>query len=125
MISGLDHVQLAMPEGGEAAARPFFITLLGFTEIEKPESLRARGGLWLQAGRAQLHLGVQADFVPATKAHPAFLVDDLDALRQRLLGNGVVIKNDSSIATVPRFFINDPFGNRLEFIQSGHGFNEL
>lgn len=121
MITGIDHVQLAMPPHEEDRARPFF-TLLGFTEIEKPEPLRSRGGLWFQAGSAQLHLGVQPDFVPATKAHPAFLVDDLAQLCQTLEQNNITIKTDPATPDVPRFFINDPFGNRLEFIQTGFGF---
>lgn len=123
MIAGLDHVQVAIPIGGEAAARPFYIDLLGFCEIEKPKPLRGRGGLWLQAGAAQLHLGVQGDFLPATKAHPAFLVVDLSALAVKLEEAGVLVIWDDSVPHVSRFFISDPFGNRLELIESTTRFN--
>ena len=83
---GIDHIQLAAPEGCEDEARNFFAKLLGWTEIPKPENLRKRGGVWFQCGIHQVHIGVQQDFVPATKAHPAFQVSQLDEL-QRYLAN--------------------------------------
>ena len=123
MIRSLDHIQLAMPAGQEEKARQFFVDLLGFIEIEKPKPLRSRGGVWFQAGAAQLHLGVQPAFKPATKAHPAFLVDNLEKLRTKLMAHQIQIKLDSGTPNAPRFFVNDPFGNRIEFIQDGFGFN--
>lgn len=113
-IVGLDHVQLAAPPGCEAAARAFFGDLLGLEELEKPESLQARGGVWfgLPDGR-QLHVGVERDFVPAAKAHPAFLVEEWDALRAHV---GGAAQDDDSIPGVRRFYTSDPWGNRLEFV---------
>src|SRR5688572_17374596 len=79
-ILSIDHIQLAIPPGEEAKARAFYIELLGFTELPKLPELAKRGGAWFQSGNVQLHLGVESDFRPARKAHPAFIVDDLDAL---------------------------------------------
>ena len=116
-LTGLDHVQLAAPRGCEQAARAFFGGLLGLEEVEKPESLRARGGVWfaLADGR-QLHVGVAEPFAPATKAHPAFRVEGYDALRRRLLDAGVAVSDDEEIPGVRRFYAADPWGNRLEFV---------
>jgi catechol 2,3-dioxygenase-like lactoylglutathione lyase family enzyme len=97
-FSGIDHVQLAAPEGCETEARRFFGELLGWTEIPKPENLRMRGGVWFQCGIHQVHIGVQKDFVPATKAHPAFRVQNIDALREHLLQNGVQVMEDDARA---------------------------
>ncbi|CAM3981902.1 VOC family protein [Alicyclobacillus pomorum] len=118
-FSGIDHVQLAAPEGCETEARRFFGELLGWTEIPKPENLRMRGGVWFQCGIHQVHIGVQKDFVPATKAHPAFRVQNIDALREHLLQNGVQVMEDDARADegVKRFYVRDPFGNRLEFME--------
>ena len=112
----LDHVQVAMPVGGEAEARRFFGGLLGLAEIAKPEALRARGGCWFAMGDRQLHLGVEEPFVPAKKAHIALATDDLPALRERLATAGCVSRDDAPIEGRERFFTEDPFGNRLEFI---------
>ncbi len=116
MITGLDHVQLAIPPGAEERCRPFYIGLLGMTELKKPDILAKRGGLWLRSGPVEIHLGVEADFRPARKAHPAIRVADLDALAERLLRAGHEIKWDTDIPQVRRFHASDPVGNRLEFI---------
>ena len=113
----LDHVQLAIPKGSEALCRAFYCDLLGWREVEKPPILAARGGLWLDIGEGQVHLGGEDDFRPARKAHPALLVEDLDALAQRLQNAGVTVTFDEAIPAVRRFYANDPVGNRLEFIE--------
>jgi catechol 2,3-dioxygenase-like lactoylglutathione lyase family enzyme len=117
-IAHLDHIQIAAPEGCEAAARDFYGILLGMPEIEKPESLWARGGCWFQCGHQQLHIGVERDFRPAKKAHPAFVATNLDELRQALLTRGSKVTDDTSIPGVRRFHAEDPWGNRLEFLES-------
>lgn len=116
---GLDHVQLAAPEGCEAAARSFYNTLLGWTEIPKPEPLLKRGGVWFQCGIHQVHIGVQRVFSPATKAHPAFQVKNIDELREHLVKENIEVTDDEARTDegVKRFYINDPFGNRLEFLE--------
>ncbi|MEX2049280.1 MAG: VOC family protein [Gemmatimonadota bacterium] len=111
----IDHIQLAMPRGGESAARRFFGTVLGMDEIPKPEALRSNGGCWFRTEACELHLGVDADFRPQRKAHPGFIVSDLQALAKRLADAGFEVARDDRIANVPRFFTHDPFGNRLEF----------
>jgi catechol 2,3-dioxygenase-like lactoylglutathione lyase family enzyme len=124
-IVGLDHVQLAMPAGGEDQARAFYSGLLGMRELDKPEQLVARGGCWFEAPGAQLHLGVEAGFAPARKAHPALLVADLVALRAALAAADVPITPDDTLPHVRRFYAADPFGNRIEFIQNGDRLLEL
>jgi 8-oxo-dGTP diphosphatase len=123
-IKALDHVQLAMPKGREAEARAFYGDLLGMHEIDKPEPLAQRGGCWFQSQSAQIHLGVEEPFAPARKAHPAFLVSDLSSYLAKLEAAGQTITSDNSVAGVRRAFINDPFGNRIELIQDGDGFNQ-
>jgi catechol 2,3-dioxygenase-like lactoylglutathione lyase family enzyme len=114
----LDHFQLAMPRGEEPAARAFYGRVLGLAEIPKPEPLAARGGLWFQCGPQQLHLGVDDDFRPAKKAHPAFVVDDLEALAKELQAEGYPVVLDSvQIEGGRRIFTEDPFGNRVELTQ--------
>jgi catechol 2,3-dioxygenase-like lactoylglutathione lyase family enzyme len=116
MIVGYDHVQVAIPSGGEPAARAFYAGLLGMTEVAKPQSLAGRGGCWFVAGSAVLHLGVEQPFTPARKAHPAFVVDALDALCAHLETAGHrCVRSDNEIPGVRRFHTSDPFGNRLEF----------
>lgn len=120
MILGLDHVQLAMPRGQEDLARTFFGKLLGMTEVAKPPALVGRGGCWFRSGTAILHLGVEEPFAPARKAHPAFLVDDLDSLQQVLVAAGhECVRSDGELEGVRRFHTTDVFGNRIEF-QAGH-----
>jgi catechol 2,3-dioxygenase-like lactoylglutathione lyase family enzyme len=117
-IQGIDHVQLAIPIGGEDTAREFFITLLGFHEIPKPAELAKRGGAWFEAGSVQLHLGVEEDFRPARKAHPAFLVDDLDEIIARVQSAG--FETDTSQPALDgyeRAHVFDPFGNRIELME--------
>ncbi len=121
-IVGIDHIQIAMPVGEEGAARRFYGELLGLREIPKPEPLAARGGCWFENDSVQIHLGVEADFSPAKKAHPAFLVTDLDALEERFKAAGLFISHDQAIIDKRRFHAFDPFGNRLEFIEQGDGF---
>ncbi|MEO6503702.1 MAG: VOC family protein [Jatrophihabitantaceae bacterium] len=119
MILGLDHVQVAIPTGAEDAARAFYGSLLGMTEVAKPAALAGRGGCWFSSGSAVLHLGVEEPFSPARKAHPAFLVTELDALGNRLSTAGYdCVRADGEIPGVRRFHTLDPFGNRIEFQQA-------
>jgi catechol 2,3-dioxygenase-like lactoylglutathione lyase family enzyme len=119
MILGYDHVQLAMPAGGEATAREFYGDLLAMTEHEKPAALAVRGGAWFSAGTAVLHLGVEEPFRAARKAHPAFLVADLDELARRLVADKrEFTRADGEIPGIRRLHTHDPFGNRLEFQQA-------
>lgn len=119
MITGIDHVQLAMPRDREDAARSFYAGLLGMTELPKPPVLAARGGCWFASGAAVLHLGVEEPFAPARKAHPALLVDDLDRLAALLAAAGhACVRADGEIPGVRRFHTRDPFGNRVEFQQA-------
>jgi catechol 2,3-dioxygenase-like lactoylglutathione lyase family enzyme len=119
MITGLDHVQLAMPRGEEEAARSFYASLLGLTELPKPPALARRGGCWFTSGTALVHLGVEDPFSPARKAHPGFLVDDLEALQALLTAAGHdCVRADGEIPGVRRFHTHDCFGNRIEFQQA-------
>ncbi len=121
-IVGLDHVQLAMPAGCEQEARRFYADILGLSEIAKPAPLADRGGCWFEGPGTAVHLGVEADFVPARKAHPAFRVSDLDAFRDRLMAHGVETIPDTSLPGVRRFYVFDPFGNRIECIADDDSF---
>lgn len=116
-ILRLDHVQLAMPAGREAEARAFYEGLLEIPERAKPDNLRSRGGCWFERGSLRVHLGVEPNFAPARKAHPAFLVDDLDALVARLEQAGYRTVADEPLKGYSRRFVNDPFGNRIELMQ--------
>ena len=116
-VVGIDHVQLAMPAGGEAAARGFYAELLGMIEVPKPAELAGRGGCWFRGGSAQVHLGVEADFRPAAKAHPARLVEDLAALAERLAAAGVRLTAAVPLPGYVRGFVADPFGNRVELME--------
>jgi catechol 2,3-dioxygenase-like lactoylglutathione lyase family enzyme len=116
-IRGLHHVQLAMPAGQEALARDFYGRILGLLEVPKPPNLAKRGGAWFQGGTVVLHLGVEADFRPARKAHPALLVEELGALIAHLQSSGVAIGTDEPLEGYHRVYISDPFGNRLELLE--------
>ena len=117
-ILAIDHVQLAMPIGEEAKARAFFINILGFTEIPKPAELAKRGGAWFQSENVQLHIGVESDFRPARKAHPAFIVDDLDALIANARYSGYETDTTQPpLDGYKRAHVFDPFGNRIELMQ--------
>jgi catechol 2,3-dioxygenase-like lactoylglutathione lyase family enzyme len=117
-ILAIDHVQIAMPSGQEDVARAFYADILGFDEIPKPAELAKRGGAWFQSRSVQLHLGVDADFRPARKAHPAFLVSDLDAVLAQVEAAGY--ETDTSQPPLDgyrRAHIFDPFGNRIELME--------
>jgi catechol 2,3-dioxygenase-like lactoylglutathione lyase family enzyme len=124
MITRLDHIQLAMPPGGEDKARAFWGGLLGMTEERKPEPLVSQGGCWFRLGDAIVHLGVERDFARQKKAHPAFCVRDLDGLAQRLAAAGYAVIPDDALPERQRFYTVDPFGNRIEFIAEGDGFGQ-
>jgi catechol 2,3-dioxygenase-like lactoylglutathione lyase family enzyme len=116
---GLDHVQVAAPAGCEAQARHFFGGLLGLPEVPKPPALAARGGAWFQCGAQQIHVGVEADFRPARKAHPALRLRDeeaLAALRGRLEAAGVAVEEAHDVPGLARLFVDDPWGNRFELV---------
>lgn len=110
------HVQLAIPPGAEDECRAFYTGVLGMSEMDKPEPLAARGGLWLRAGRFELHLGVETDFRPARKAHPGIVTDDLDGIAGRLSAAGAEVRWDDGFPGYRRFYADDPVGNRLEFL---------
>lgn len=117
-VLSIDHVQIAAPPGCEEAAREFYGAILGMNELVKPVALRARGGCWFQCGAHQLHVGVERDFRAARKAHPAFAVKALDELRQALLARDVSVVEDDNLPGSRRFYAEDPWGNRLEFVEA-------
>lgn len=117
-ILSIHHVQLAMPEGGEENARAFYVRILGFVEVPKPAELAKRGGAWFESGNVQVHIGVEKDFRPARKAHPAFLLDDLNSLLETIQAAGY----EADVSQPPlegfkRAHVFDPFGNRIELIE--------
>lgn len=116
-ITGLDHVQLAMPQGEEGRAREFYCGVLEMTELPKPANLAVRGGCWFEAGGAHVHLGVEAGFRPAKKAHAALLVDDLARLAARLDRHGHGFAPGEPLSGYLRGDTHDPFGNRIELMQ--------
>ena len=115
-ILRLDHVQLAMPPGREAEAEAFYSRLLGLERVRKPEPLAARGGCWFERGELVVHLGVEEDFRPARKAHPAFVVRDLPALEAALGAAGHAVRPNPDRAPGAGAYVDDPFGNRIELI---------
>jgi len=116
MLMGLHHVQLAMPQGGEADARAFYGGVLRMAEATKPGDMAARGGCWFESGSLRVHLGVETPFAPAKKAHPAFLVASLAVVRDRLSEAGVAFTDDTEMPGFERVFLADPFGNRIELL---------
>jgi catechol 2,3-dioxygenase-like lactoylglutathione lyase family enzyme len=120
-LVALDHVQLAMPPGveAEASAEAFYCGVLGLDRIPKPSALAARGGCWFRSGQVEVHLGVEADFRPARKAHPAFRVHQLDHLVGRIEASGLSFRWDTELPAVRRGYVDDPFGNRVELIDAG------
>jgi catechol 2,3-dioxygenase-like lactoylglutathione lyase family enzyme len=116
-IVGIDHVQLAMPAGGEERARAFYGELLGLPETPKPAALAQRGGCWFESDRVKIHLGVDKSFHPATKAHPGLLVTDLRVIIARCREQGLDVVDDAPMAGYERIFLSDPFGNRLELME--------
>jgi catechol 2,3-dioxygenase-like lactoylglutathione lyase family enzyme len=119
MLVGLDHVQLACPRGGEPAGIEFYAGVLGLEHVSKPEPMASRGGCWFRGRGFELHLGVDDDFRPARKAHPALLVVDLDGLVARIAGSGGEVRWDDDLPGVRRCYVDDPFGNRIELIATG------
>lgn len=115
----LDHVQLAMPEGGEADARRFYAGALGLREVPKPSNLARRGGVWFEGegGGLRVHLGVERDFRPARKAHPAFIVSGLRGLADDLRAGGFEVTADEPLEGFDRLYASDPFGNRVELME--------
>jgi len=116
-VTALDHVQLAMPPGGEADARVFYEGVLGIPEVPKPPNLAKRGGCWFERGSLKVHLGVEADFRASRKAHPAFLVENLEAMKSMIASAGYSVKNDEPLAGYNRIYVDDPFGNRIELME--------
>jgi len=116
-IRGIDHVQLAMPAGGEDVARDFYTGLLGIPETPKPPNLAKNGGCWFEDGPVKLHIGRDPDFHPATRAHPALVVTQVRSLAAKLEAAGVAIHEDPPIEGMDRFYVFDPFGNRVEFLE--------
>jgi catechol 2,3-dioxygenase-like lactoylglutathione lyase family enzyme len=116
-IKRIDHVQLAIPPGGEAKAEAFYAGILGFEVLPKPAPLAARGGRWFACNGVQLHAGVEADFRPARKAHPAIVVGNLDALVEHLARAGISVSWNDELAETRRCFVDDPFGNRIELVE--------
>ena len=117
-ILSIDHVQIAMPEGQEDTARAFYVNILGFTEFPKPLELAKRGGVWFQSENVQLHLGVEQDFHPARKAHPAFIVDELDTLLIKIQQAGYEWdESQPPLDGYKRAHVYDPFGNRMELME--------
>ena len=114
----LDHVQLAIPPGGEGVCDTFYVDLLGFVVEAKPAVLAARGGRWYRRGDVALHLGVEADFRPARKAHPALVVDGYDELLVRLRSSQVEVRESDEVPGTARCHVIDPVGNRLELIDA-------
>jgi len=116
-VVALHHVQLACPAGSEDALRTFYAGLLGVPEAAKPPVLAARGGVWFRGPGVELHLGVEQDFRPARKAHPGLVVDDLDAVVDRLAAAGVAARWDGELPGFRRCYVDDPVGNRVELLE--------
>jgi catechol 2,3-dioxygenase-like lactoylglutathione lyase family enzyme len=117
-LERIDHVQLAMPSGSEAEARAeeFFVGILGLERVPKPPQLAARGGCWFERGTVKVHLGVEEDFRPARKAHPALVVSGLEELCRRLDRSGFPTRRAEDVPGQPQWYVDDPFGNRIELV---------
>lgn len=116
-FTGMHHVQLSIPPGGEDACREFWGVTLGMDELVKPPVLATRGGCWFRGGDLEVHLGVDVQFAAAKKAHPGVMVTGLDELARRLESGGIVVRWDDEFPGFSRFYADDPFGNRLEFLE--------
>jgi catechol 2,3-dioxygenase-like lactoylglutathione lyase family enzyme len=116
-VRSIDHVQLAMPAGEEERARGFYSGALRLPEVPKPPHLAARGGCWFESDTVKIHLGVDPEFRPARKAHPALLVEDLQKLVGRLRAGGYALVDDDPLEGYQRIYVYDPFGNRLELME--------
>jgi catechol 2,3-dioxygenase-like lactoylglutathione lyase family enzyme len=117
-ITRIEHVQLAMPPGGEDRARKFYAGILGINETPKPPHLAKRGGCWFERGDLKIHLGVESDFRPARKAHVALLVAALGELEEKLMAAGFPVKQDEPLEGYHRIYVDDPFGNRIELLEA-------
>ncbi|MCA0969285.1 VOC family protein [Halobacillus litoralis] len=113
----IDHIQLAAPKGSEEEAREFFVGILGLVEVEKPDNLKKRGGVWFQFGSHQIHIGIEEPFSPAKKAHPAFHVRNVDGLKAHLKEKDYPFIEDDQLPGANRIYVYDPFGNRMEMLE--------
>ncbi len=116
-VVAIHHVQLAMPPGREAEARAFYEGVLGIPEIPKPTNLAVRGGCWFERGNLKIHLGIEVDFRPARKAHPALIVEDLAGWKASIAAAGYTLRPDEDLAGYDRTYVDDPFGNRIELLE--------
>jgi catechol 2,3-dioxygenase-like lactoylglutathione lyase family enzyme len=116
-VTGIEHVQLAMPQGQEQRARDFYCAILGIPEVPKPPELARRGGAWFESASLKIHLGVESDFRPARKAHPALLVEGLPRLIALLKDKGYAVIDDDPMPGFLRVYVSDPFGNRVELME--------
>lgn len=117
LIKRVDHIQLAAPIGSEEKARLFFKDILSLQEVEKPHELKKNGGVWFSNGHVHIHVGVEKSFIPAKKAHPAFEVSDIGEFATHIREKGISIQVDDKLPGAKRFYVDDPFGNRLEFLE--------
>lgn len=117
VFKSIDHVQLAAPKGSEIIAKRFFGEILGFQEVEKPELLKKKGGVWFEFGNYQIHIGIEEPFAPAKKAHPAFQIENLEALKIHLTLNEISYTVDTDLPGANRIYVHDPFGNRIEILE--------
>lgn len=116
-FKAIDHIQLAAPKNSENTSRQFFKKILGFEEIEKPDTLRKNGGVWFASGNIQVHIGIEESFSPAKKAHPAFEVSNLEELKTHLFENKIQFTEDDKLPGANRIYLFDPFGNRIELLE--------
>jgi catechol 2,3-dioxygenase-like lactoylglutathione lyase family enzyme len=116
-ITRIEHVQLAMPAGGEDLAREFYEGALGIPQVTKPAYLAQRGGCWFERDDLKIHLGVDADFHAARRAHPALLVVGLRQLAEKLRAQGIEVRDDERLEGYFRIYVHDPFGNRIELME--------